>query len=229
VLRRGDIDDKLMQRLQDESPELAILSLDLFADLVPADCRNRAAFLTAQLKVARSRLASSWAGGDGGSRGGVGLGRDDGLPGGPRPPMHPGMRGPMPGMGPGMMVGMMPHGMMMAGMRGPPGMMPPIMMPPAGMSGMMAPGGMMMMPMRPMLMPHGDARRGAEEGQGGRGRGSEGSCKDYSEQQRAEGVRIDVRLFLFALFSFQVAGGWWLHATSIVSCHSTLTAAAGIP
>lgn len=89
-MKPGDLDEKLMQRIMEEPEELVMMALSLFAQNVPADCRNRSAFFTSQLKIASHRLSDrgGFNGGPrafsspGGPRGGGGM---MGGPPGPRP------------------------------------------------------------------------------------------------------------------------------------------------
>lgn len=149
ILKPGDLDEKLMQRIHSEPEDQVMHALRLYAERVPADCRNHSAFFTSLLNNARSQLANG------------------GGPGGYGGPMHGRMppRGMMP---PHMMMPGMP-GQMRPPFRGPPG--PPMMRPPFGSPG------------RGMPSPG----KGAYRGGGG------GGPRDFTQEQMAEGVRVDVR------------------------------------
>lgn len=126
-------------------------ALRMYAERVPADCRNHSAFFTSLLNNARSQLSGG------------------GGPGGYGGPMH-GRMPPRSMMPPQMMMHGMPGGMRPP-FRGPPG--PPMMRPPFGSPG------------RGMPSP---AKGGAFRGGGGGG-----GPRDFTQEQLAEGVRVDVR------------------------------------
>jgi hypothetical protein len=172
-LKPGDVDDKLLARLQDEPPQIALLALELFSNNVPPDCRNRAAFLTSQIKVARQRIAN----GTGSMLGpGRGASRGSGLAAAMASRRGPGMMVRPPGM----VSGVGPEAMMMMGAAGMVGPMPNIMMPHRG-------------PGRQMMSASGVGRARGAGGGTSSGRSSSKPGTNFTEQQEAAGVRIDVR------------------------------------
>lgn len=124
-----------MQRIMDEPQDLVMQALYLFERNVPADCRNRSAFFTSQLKIAGQRLGERGFGGgragfsSPGGRGGPGMGGPGMMHGGPPPMQGPGYagfdgRGMMPPGGVGRRM-MQPNGREMRGGPGP-GPVPPM-------------------------------------------------------------------------------------------------------
>lgn len=127
VLKPGDLDDKLMQRMMEEPEDLVMLALSLFEQDLPEQCRNRSAFFTSRLKIAAQRLSEGgFNGGPGGNFGSPGRPMRGG-PGGPPmrggpPVMGGGPGGPPPGPGPYGSDGFDGPGMMPPGH---PGFSPP--------------------------------------------------------------------------------------------------------
>ena len=200
VLKRGDIDEQLIQNLHDGDLDIALKALDLFAAKVPPDCRNRSAYLTAQLKLAREEPNRSNAPRPKAPEGGARQPRLGAQPG-PRPPGFPSV------------PGMVPPGMMMAPMR--PGMLPPGMMVPPGMMmpGMMTPGGLMApphmraamamqmgVPQPPTAPPPADAASSGDPAPAATATTATADSSNFSDAQKAAGVRIDVRALYYLPF-----------------------------